>query len=122
MGITAEHLVKCYGHRTVVDDLSFTLESGCVLGFIGPNGAGKTTTMRMLTGLLPATIGLETPAYDLDLVMGGPRRAEITAACNRLIAARKMQVRNRKRRQNPPASVTPLTPAYSSSSSSSSSS
>ena len=57
MGITAEHLVKCYGHRTVVDDLSFTLESGCVLGFIGPNGAGKTTTMRMLCGLNRPTSG-----------------------------------------------------------------
>lgn len=57
MGITAEHLVKCYGRRTVVDDLSFTLESGCVLGFIGPNGAGKTTTMRMLCGLNRPTSG-----------------------------------------------------------------
>ena len=57
MGITAEHLIKCYGRRTVVDDLSFTLESGCVLGFIGPNGAGKTTTMRMLTGYMPPTDG-----------------------------------------------------------------
>ena len=57
MGITAEHLIKCYGRRTVVDDLSFTLESGCVLGFIGPNGAGKTTTMRMLCGLNRPTSG-----------------------------------------------------------------
>lgn len=57
MGIAAEHLVKCYGRRTVVDDLSFTLESGCVLGFIGPNGAGKTTTMRMLCGLNRPTSG-----------------------------------------------------------------
>ena len=57
MGITAEHLVKCYGRRTVVNDLSFTLESGCVLGFIGPNGAGKTTTMRMLCGLNRPTSG-----------------------------------------------------------------
>ena len=51
MGITAEHLVKCYGRRIAVNDLSFTLEPGCVLGFIGPNGAGKTTTMRMLCGI-----------------------------------------------------------------------
>ena len=57
MGITAEHLIKCYGRRTVVDDLSFTLEPGCVLGFIGPNGAGKTTTMRMLCGLNRPTSG-----------------------------------------------------------------
>lgn len=57
MGIAAEHLVKCYGARTVVDDLSFTLEKGCVLGFIGPNGAGKTTTMRMICGILKPTSG-----------------------------------------------------------------
>ena len=57
MGIAAEHLVKCYGRRTVVDDLSFSLEAGCVLGFIGPNGAGKTTTMRMLCGVHPPTAG-----------------------------------------------------------------
>ncbi len=57
MGICVEHLVKCYGRRTVVDDLSFTLESGNVLGFIGPNGAGKTTTMRMICGILRPTSG-----------------------------------------------------------------
>ena len=57
MGINAEHLVKHYGHRRVVDDLSFTLESGSVLGFIGPNGAGKTTTMRMICGILQPTSG-----------------------------------------------------------------
>ena len=57
MGIRAEHLVKNYGRRCVVDDLSFTLERGCVLGFIGPNGAGKTTTMRMICGILRPTSG-----------------------------------------------------------------
>lgn len=57
MGIQAEHLVKCYGQRTVVDDLSFTLECGSVLGFVGPNGAGKTTTMRMLCGIHKPTSG-----------------------------------------------------------------
>src|SRR4051795_8017058 len=50
-------LTKQYGARTVVDDVSFTLESGTVTGFLGPNGAGKTTTMRMITGLVPATSG-----------------------------------------------------------------
>ena len=57
MGITAEHLVKCYGRRTVVQDLGFSLEKGHVLGFIGPNGAGKTTTMRMLCGIHKPTAG-----------------------------------------------------------------
>src|SRR4051795_481255 len=50
-------LTKQYGARTVVDDVSFSLEPGPVTGFLGPNGAGKTTTMRMITGLVPATAG-----------------------------------------------------------------
>ncbi|MGY1809876.1 ABC transporter ATP-binding protein [Blastococcus sp. SYSU D00669] len=55
--ITVSGLTKQYGTRTVVDDVSFTLEPGTVTGFLGPNGAGKTTTMRMMTGLVPATSG-----------------------------------------------------------------
>ena len=57
MGIIAEHLVKRYGGHEVVSDLSFTLDTGHVLGFIGPNGAGKTTTMRMLCGILKPSSG-----------------------------------------------------------------
>jgi ABC-2 type transport system ATP-binding protein len=55
--IEVSGLTKQYGSRTVVDDVSFTLEPGTVTGFLGPNGAGKTTTMRMMTGLVPATGG-----------------------------------------------------------------
>jgi ABC-2 type transport system ATP-binding protein len=55
--IRVSGLTKQYGGRTVVDDVSFTLEPGTVTGFLGPNGAGKTTTMRMITGLVPATSG-----------------------------------------------------------------
>jgi ABC-2 type transport system ATP-binding protein len=55
--ITVSGLTKSYDRRTVVDDLTFTLEPGTVTGFLGPNGAGKTTTMRMITGLVPATAG-----------------------------------------------------------------
>jgi ABC-2 type transport system ATP-binding protein len=55
--ITVSGLTKQYGGRTVVGDVSFTLEPGTVTGFLGPNGAGKTTTMRMMTGLVPATAG-----------------------------------------------------------------
>ncbi|MFM2309287.1 MAG: hypothetical protein RLY87_1408 [Chloroflexota bacterium] len=59
-------LTKRYGDVTVVDDVSFTVARGEVLGFLGPNGAGKTTTMRMLTGYLPATSGSVTIAgYDV---------------------------------------------------------
>ena len=55
--IQIEHLTKAFGQRRVVDDLTFTVERGEVLGFLGPNGAGKSTTMRMITGFLPVTAG-----------------------------------------------------------------
>ena len=51
--IEAKHLSKQFGAKTAVDDISFTVEKGEILGFLGPNGAGKSTTMRMLTGYLP---------------------------------------------------------------------
>ena len=55
--IKVEHLVKKFGLRTAVDDVSFEVEKGTVLGFLGPNGAGKTTTIRMIAGYLPPTSG-----------------------------------------------------------------
>ena len=55
--IEVQHVTKRYGPLTAVDDISFRVERGEILGFLGPNGAGKTTTMRMLTGYLPATEG-----------------------------------------------------------------
>lgn len=55
--IEVTNLSKQFGHKTAVDDLSFSVEKGEVLGFLGPNGAGKSTTMRILTGFLPATAG-----------------------------------------------------------------
>jgi ABC-2 type transport system ATP-binding protein len=55
--IEVQHLSKRYGRVTAVDDISFRVERGEILGFLGPNGAGKTTTMRILTGYLPATTG-----------------------------------------------------------------
>ena len=53
-------LTKRYNDVTVVDDVTFAVARGEVLGFLGPNGAGKTTTMRMLTGYLPASSGTVT--------------------------------------------------------------
>ena len=50
-------ITKVYGGRRAVDDLTFSVERGEILGFLGPNGAGKTTTMRMLTGFVPPTSG-----------------------------------------------------------------
>lgn len=55
--ITVEHLTKCYGDFTAVDDLSFEIGEGQVYGFLGPNGAGKSTTMNIMTGCLSATEG-----------------------------------------------------------------
>ena len=55
--IEVDHLSKRYGPITAVDDVSFRVESGQILGFLGPNGAGKTTTMRIITGFIPATSG-----------------------------------------------------------------
>jgi ABC-2 type transport system ATP-binding protein len=55
--ITVEHLTKSFGPKVAVDDVSFTVEKGEVLGFLGPNGAGKSTTMRMITGFIPPSNG-----------------------------------------------------------------
>jgi len=55
--IEVQHLTKQYGRVTAVNDISFRVERGEILGFLGPNGAGKTTTMRILTGYMPATDG-----------------------------------------------------------------
>ena len=55
--IEARGISKRYGDLLAVNDVSFSAESGEVIGFLGPNGAGKTTTMRILTGFLPASDG-----------------------------------------------------------------
>src|SRR3954470_24716137 len=60
--IEVQHVTKRYGRVTAVDDVSFKVEPGEILGFLGPNGAGKTTTMRILTGYMPATEGRATVA------------------------------------------------------------
>ena len=55
--IEVKNLSKHYGDKKAVNDISFTVEDGIILGFLGPNGAGKSTTMNMLTGYLSATSG-----------------------------------------------------------------
>jgi ABC-2 type transport system ATP-binding protein len=55
-------VTKRYGRVTAVDDVSFRVERGEILGFLGPNGAGKTTTMRVLTGYMPPSEGRATVA------------------------------------------------------------
>ena len=56
--IKVENLSKEFGAKVAVDDVSFTVERGEILGFLGPNGAGKSTTMRMITGYIPPTAGV----------------------------------------------------------------
>ena len=58
--IEARGLIKRYGPKTAVDDLTFTVRPGSVTGFLGPNGAGKSTTMRMIIGLDAPTAGSVT--------------------------------------------------------------
>lgn len=55
--IEVKNLVKRYGNHVAVNDLSFTVETGKVVGFLGPNGAGKSTTMNMITGYIAPTEG-----------------------------------------------------------------
>jgi len=64
--IEVQHLTKRYGPTTAVNDVSFRVERGEILGFLGPNGAGKTTTMRVITGYMPPTEGTAIVAgYDV---------------------------------------------------------
>ncbi|MCP4294491.1 MAG: ATP-binding cassette domain-containing protein, partial [Proteobacteria bacterium] len=57
MDIVIENLTKVYGAQRAVDDISFRVKTGEVLGFLGPNGAGKTTTMKAITTYLIPTNG-----------------------------------------------------------------
>jgi ABC-2 type transport system ATP-binding protein len=64
--IQVQNLTKIYRNTTAIDDISFSVAKGEIIGFLGPNGAGKTTTMRILTGFLPATSGTAKIAgYDV---------------------------------------------------------
>ncbi len=64
--IKVQNLVKTFGPKRAVNDVSFTVERGEVLGFLGPNGAGKSTTMRMITGFIPPTSGsLSVGGFDM---------------------------------------------------------
>lgn len=55
--IKVENIVKYYGEHLALNDISYTINKGEIVGFLGPNGAGKSTMMRIITGYLPATSG-----------------------------------------------------------------
>ncbi len=74
--IAAEHLYQHYGRYCAVQDVSFTLEKGQVLGFLGANGAGKTSIMQMLSGNLAATSGqIRINGFDIQ------KQAKLAKAC-----------------------------------------
>src|SRR5580692_11657583 len=75
--IKVESLSKSFGPKLAVNNISFTVERGEVLGFLGPNGAGKSTTMRMITGFIPPTGG--------KVLVGGFDMAEDPLPAKRLI-------------------------------------
>ncbi|MDF2522381.1 MAG: transporter [Clostridiales bacterium] len=64
--IEIQNLTKSYGHINAVNDISFTVEKGEILGLLGPNGAGKSTTMNIITGFIPSTSGtVKVCGYDI---------------------------------------------------------
>ncbi len=75
--IEVENLVKTYGTQNAVDNISFSVPKGQILGFLGPNGAGKTTTMRILTGYMAPTSGRASVAGHNDVTRSLEARQRI---------------------------------------------
>src|SRR6185503_15661224 len=110
--IECHGLTKQYGRLRAVDDLSFRVQPGEVLGFLGPNGAGKTTTMRIVAGFLPPTSGRALVCgFDIEsqgteakrrlgyLPEGAPSYPEMTPRSFLEFVAAARGVRPEKRRQ-----------------------
>ena len=72
--VEVKNLTKCYGDIKAVDDISFTVETGEILGFLGPNGAGKSTTMNMITGYISSTSG--TVTIDGSEILENPKETK----------------------------------------------
>ena len=72
--VEVTNLTKCYGDIKAVDDISFTVDTGEVLGFLGPNGAGKSTTMNIITGYISSTSG--TVTVDGSEILANPRETK----------------------------------------------
>ncbi len=67
MSVEVQNLTKIYGAQKAIDNLSFRIETGEIVGFLGPNGAGKTTTMKIITCFLPQTEGTANVCgYDVE--------------------------------------------------------
>src|ERR1700734_3012087 len=78
VALRATHLRKVYGSVTALDDVSFTVNSGEIVGLLGPNGAGKTTTINMVLGVLAATTG----KVEIDGIDISKQRARALARTN----------------------------------------
>jgi ABC-2 type transport system ATP-binding protein len=78
IALRATHLHKVYGSVTALDDVSFTVNPGEIVGLLGPNGAGKTTTINMVLGVLAATTG----SIEIDGIDIAKRRARALARTN----------------------------------------
>ena len=86
--IEIESLTKRYGTLTAVDNVSFRVQPGEVLGFLGPNGAGKSTTMRVIAGFLAPTSGRASVCgHDVE------RRAARCQSLHGLLARRRAELR-----------------------------
>ena len=72
--IEVSHLTKRYGKITAVDDISFSVDTGEVLGFLGPNGAGKSTTMNIITGYISSNEG--TVTVDGSEILKNPKQTK----------------------------------------------
>lgn len=73
MSVSVKHVIKTYGRQKALDDVSFTIPKGEIVGFIGPNGAGKSTMMKIITGFIAADSG-EVSVCDLPV---GPDAMEV---------------------------------------------
>ena len=83
--IKLDHLVKNYGNFCAVDDISFEIQRGEIVGLLGPNGAGKSTMMNILTGYLSATMGdVEVGGMNV-LVLFCKARAKVYGFCVNLM-------------------------------------
>ena len=80
--IEVKGLVKKYGSKTVLDNVSFEVEEGEIMGLLGPNGAGKSTTMNIITGNLSATDGM---VKINGITFGGQKRTGISSGITAIV-------------------------------------
>ena len=91
--IEVTNLTKRYSGHTAVDDISFTVARGEIVGLLGPNGAGKSTTMRILSCFLPATAGtVRVAGLDVPVPYSKPLLQQVVPSVQRVAEAIKKAV------------------------------